>query len=238
MTDDRLILALDVPNAVAGLEMAQRLGDSVNFYKIGLGMLTGGGLALANELKQEHGKRIFLDMKLFDISATIEAAVRGLAQYDLDFLTVHGDPHVVRAAKEGAGGSDLKILAVTILTSLDRADLDASLIQPGDIHDLVQTRAARAFEAGADGVIASPHEAATIRALPEAQGRLIVTPGVRPAGADHGDQKRVATPASAIANGADHIVVGRPVWMAADPRAAANEILSEMASPQAKYPNN
>ncbi|WP_223424151.1 orotidine-5'-phosphate decarboxylase [Tateyamaria pelophila] len=237
MADDRLIVALDVPNALAGLDLAQRLGDSVSFYKIGLGMLTGGGLALANELKQEHGKRIFLDMKLFDIGATVEAAVRGLAQFDLDFLTVHGDPHVVRAAKEGASGSDMKILAVTILTSLDRADLDASLIQAGDIADLVQTRAARAFEAGADGVIASPHEAATIRALPEAQDRLIVTPGVRPAGADLGDQKRVATPANAIANGADHLVVGRPVWTAADPRAAAVAIVSEMASPQAKSPN-
>lgn len=237
MTDDRLIVALDVPNAVAGLDLAQRLGDSVGFYKIGLGMLTGGGLALANELKQEHGKRIFLDMKLFDISATIEAAVRGLAQFDLDFLTVHGDPHVVRAAKEGAAGSDLKILAVTILTSLDRADLDASLIEAGDIADLVQTRAGRAFDAGADGVIASPHEAATIRALPEAKGRLIVTPGVRPAGAEHGDQKRVATPASAIANGADHIVVGRPVWTAPDPRAAATAIVAEMTSPQAQSPN-
>lgn len=237
MADDRLIVALDVPNAVAGLDMAQRLGDSVGFYKIGLGMLTGGGLALANELKQEHNKRIFLDMKLFDIGATVEAAVRGLAQFDLDFLTVHGDPHVVRAAKEGAAGSDMKILAVTILTSLDRADLDASLIQAGDIADLVQTRAARAFEAGADGVIASPHEAATIRALSEAQDRLIVTPGVRPAGADLGDQKRVATPASAIANGADHLVVGRPVWQAADPRAAADAIVSEMVSPQAHSPN-
>ncbi|MFK7763780.1 MAG: orotidine 5'-phosphate decarboxylase / HUMPS family protein, partial [Roseobacter sp.] len=98
MSDDRLIVALDVPNAVAGLELASQLGDSVSFYKIGLGMLTGGGLALANELKQEHDKRIFLDMKLFDIGATVEAAVRGLAQFDLDFLTVHGDPHVVRAA--------------------------------------------------------------------------------------------------------------------------------------------
>ena len=103
MSDDRLIVALDVPNALEGLELATRIGDAVGFYKIGLGMLTGGGLALANELKQEHGKRIFLDMKLFDIGATVEAAVRGLAQYDLDFLTVHGDPHVVRAAMAGRG---------------------------------------------------------------------------------------------------------------------------------------
>ena len=224
--DDRLIVALDVPDALAGLELARTLGDSVSFYKIGLGMLTGGGLALANELKQDHGKRIFLDMKLFDIGATIEAAVRGLARYDIDFLTVHGDPYVVRAAKQGAAGSGLKILAVTILTSLDRADLDAGLIRDGDLHELTVERAARAFDAGADGVIASPREAAAIRALPGAG--LIVTPGVRPAGAALGDQKRVETPAAAIAAGADHLVVGRPIWQAADPRATAQAILSEI----------
>jgi len=229
MSDDRLIVALDVPHAVAGLELTQKLGDAVGFYKIGLGMLTGGGLALANELKQEHGKRIFLDLKLFDIGATVEAAVRGLAQFDLDFLTVHGDPHVVAAAKQGAAGTNMKILAVTILTSLDRADLDAALIQPGDIGDLVQTRAGRALDAGADGVIASPQEAAAIRALPEAANKLIVTPGVRPQGAALGDQKRVATPAQAIADGVDHIVVGRPIWQADDPAAAARAVLSEIS---------
>ena len=228
MPDDRLILALDVPNALQGLRLAETLGDAVNFYKIGLGMLTGGGLALANELKDEHGKRIFLDMKLFDISATIEAAVRGLASFGHDFLTVHGDPHVVQAARNGVGGSGMKILAVTILTSLDRADLDAALIKPGSIADLVQERAGRAFDAGADGVIASPHEAALIRALPESMGKLIVTPGVRPADAVHGDQKRVATPRQAITNGADHIVVGRPIWTAADPRAAALAIVADL----------
>ena len=228
MADDRLIVALDVPDAVSGLKLADELGDAVSFYKIGLGMLTGGGLALAMELKDERGKKIFLDMKLFDIGATVEAAVRGLAQFDLDFLTVHGDPHVVRAAQEGKGGKDLKILAVTILTSLDRADLDAGLIKPGDVQDLVLERAARAFEAGADGVIASPQEAALIRALPESKGRLIVTPGVRPAGAALGDQKRVATPAQAIADGANHIVVGRPIWQASDPREAAQAVLAEL----------
>lgn len=227
-SDDRLIVALDVPNAVAGLELAGRIGDAVGFYKIGLGMLTGGGLALANELKQEHGKRIFLDMKLFDIGATVEAAVRGLAQFDLDFLTVHGDPQVVRAAKEGASGKDLKILAVTILTSLDRADLDAAMIVPGDMEEIVATRAARALDAGADGVIASAQEARLIRGLPEATGKLIVTPGIRPAGAAAGDQKRIVTPADAVSNGADHIVVGRPVWQAEDPRAAAQDIVSEL----------
>ena len=228
MADDRLIVALDVPNAHAALEMTQAIGDAVNFYKIGLGMLTTGGLALANELIQEHGKRIFLDMKLFDIGATVESAVRGLAQFDLDFLTVHGDPHVIDAAKQGAAGSNLKILGVTILTSLDRTDLDNCLIQRGDIKDLVITRAAKAFEAGADGVIASPQEATLIRALPEAKGRLIVTPGVRPTGAALGDQKRVATPFEAIDDGADHIVVGRPVWTAKSPAQAAKDIIASL----------
>ncbi|EPX77912.1 orotidine-5'-phosphate decarboxylase [Litoreibacter arenae] len=228
MSDDRLIVAIDLPNALAGLELSKQLGDSVSFYKIGLGMLTGGGLALANELKDEHGKRIFLDMKLFDISATVEAAVRGLAQFGHDFLTVHGDPHVVRAAKEGASGTNLKILGVTVLTSLDRSDLDDGCMKAGDIHEITLERAAKAFDAGADGVIASPQEAAAIRALPEASGRLIVTPGVRPSGADLGDQKRVATPASAIGDGADHIVVGRPIWQAANPRDAAQAILTEL----------
>ena len=237
MADDKLIMAMDMPNAIEALKMAEQLGDAVNFYKIGLGMLTGGGLALANELKAELGKRIFLDMKLFDIGATVEHAVRGIAQFDLDFLTVHGDPYVVRAAKEGAVGKDLKILAVTILTSLDRADLNDALIKPGDIADLVAERAGKAFDAGADGVIASPQEAAVIRALPEAKGKLIVTPGVRTTGADLGDQKRIATPAQAIANGADHVVVGRPIWTAHSPRDAALSILAELASPQAERPN-
>ncbi|MCC5962053.1 MAG: orotidine-5'-phosphate decarboxylase [Rhodobacteraceae bacterium] len=227
--DDRLIVALDVPNALAGLELARALGPDVSFYKIGLGMLTGGGLALANELKQEHGKRIFLDMKFFDIGATVEAAVRGIAGYDLDFLTVQGDPHVVRAAREGAAGSNLKILAVTVLTSLDRSDLDDGMIRAGDLAEITLERAARAFEAGADGVIASPQEAQAIRAMPLAAGKLIVTPGVRPAGAAPGDQKRIATPAAALADGADHIVIGRPIWQASDPRAAAQAVLSEIA---------
>jgi orotidine-5'-phosphate decarboxylase len=237
LADDRLIVALDVANALEGLALAERLGDAVSFYKIGLGMITTGGLALARELKDEHGKRIFLDMKFFDIGATVEKAVRGVAQFDLDFLTVQGDPHVVRAAKEGASGKDLKILAVTILTSLDRGDLDDGMMKPGDMADMVVERAARALDAGADGVICSPQEAAAIRALPQSQGRLIVTPGVRPAGADKGDQKRIMTPAQAVAAGVDHIVVGRPVWQAPDPAAAARAIIAEMRSPQASRPN-
>jgi orotidine-5'-phosphate decarboxylase len=227
MPDDRLIVGLDLPDALQCLAMADRLGDEVSFYKIGLGMLTGGGLAVANELK-DRGKRIFLDLKLFDISATIEAATRGVAAYGLDFLTVHGDPHVVRAAIAGRGDAPTRILAVTILTSLDRADLDACLIRDGAIPDLVTERARQAFLAGADGVIASPHEAAAIRALPEAEGRLIVTPGIRLASVAGDDQKRIATPADAIRAGADHIVVGRPVWAAPDPLAAARAILADL----------
>ncbi|MFN3259424.1 MAG: orotidine-5'-phosphate decarboxylase [Pikeienuella sp.] len=230
MSDPRLIVALDppnVPHALAGEAMADRLGDAVSFYKIGLGMLTGGGLALAMELKG-RGKRVFLDMKLFDIGATVEAAVSGLAAFDLDFLTVHGDPSVVRAAARGRGASGMKILAVTVLTSSDRGDLDEAMIRAGDVPGIVLERARRAFEAGADGVIASPLEAAAIRALPEAAGRLIVCPGVRPAGAAMGDQKRIATPAAALAAGADHIVVGRPVTEAPDPAGAALAILREI----------
>ncbi len=228
-TRDRLIVALDLPHAVAGLDMAERLGDAVGFYKIGLGMLTGGGFALANELK-EKGNRTFIDLKLFDIGATVEAAVRGIAEFGHDFLTVHGDPHVVRAAVRGRGEASLKILAVTILTSLDRSDLDDGMIVEGEVGVLGVERARRAFIAGADGIIASPKEAAAIRALPEASGRLIVTPGVRPAGAALGDQKRVETPKAAILAGADHIVVGRPIWQANDPKAAAESIQAEIAA--------
>ena len=227
MPDDRLIVGLDLPDALQCLALAERLGDEVSFYKIGLGMLTGGGLAVANELK-DRGKRIFLDLKLFDISATIQAATRGVAAFGLDFLTVHGDPHVVRAAVAGRGDAPTRILAVTILTSLDRADLDACLIRDGAIPDLVTERARQAFLAGADGVIASPGEAAAIRALPEAEGRLIVTPGIRLASVAGDDQKRIATPADAIRAGADHIVVGRPVWAAPDPLAAARAILADL----------
>lgn len=226
--DDRLIVALDLPDALSGLALADRLGDAVSFYKVGLGMLTGGGLALARELKDERGKRVFLDLKLFDIGATVEAAVRGLARFDLDFLTVHGDPQVVRAAAEGASGSSLRILAVTVLTSLDRADLDAGLIRAGTVEEIAIERAARALAAGAHGVIASAREARAIRALSEARGRLIVTPGIRPEGAAMGDQKRIETPRAALLAGADHIVVGRPVWQAADPAAAVQAILATL----------
>ena len=144
--DDRLIVALDLPNALEGLRLAETLGDRVSFYKIGLGMLTGGGLALADELTT-LGKRVFLDMKLFDIGATVTAAVSGLVQYDLSFLTVHGDPHVVRAAVAGRGDKSTKILAVTILTSLDRTDHDLALMREGSMEALVLERARLALEA-------------------------------------------------------------------------------------------
>ncbi|MEM6971334.1 MAG: orotidine-5'-phosphate decarboxylase [Pseudomonadota bacterium] len=227
--DERLIVALDLPNALVAGQLAERLGNTVAFYKIGLGMLTGGGLALANELKQA-GKRVFLDMKLYDIGNTVESAVRGLAQFDLDFLTVHGDPQVVRAAVAGRGDAATRILAVTVLTSLDRGDLDEMMIEAGAVPAITIERARRALAAGADGLIASPQEAAAIRALPDAEGRLIVTPGVRPVGAAMGDQKRVASPGAALDAGADHVVVGRPIYGANDPVAAARAIQAEIAA--------
>ena len=230
MSDDRLIVALDVPNIIAGMDIVNKLGKTVSFYKIGLEMLTGGGLALADELKQEHNKKIFLDLKLFDIGATVEAAVKGIAKYELDFLTVHGDTNVVEAAKEGAAGSNLKILAVTILTSLDREDVTANMYKAGKMSDLVVERADRAFQAGADGVIASPLESKRIRNLVSSSGKLIVTPGVRPKGADLGDQKRIATPSIAIKNGSNHIVIGRPIIKSFDPKAAAQNVLDEISS--------
>jgi orotidine-5'-phosphate decarboxylase len=228
MADDRLIVGLDLADPAAARAMVATLGDAVGFYKIGLGLVPSGGLELAQALKGQ-GLRIFLDLKLFDIGATVTAAVRGLRPLAPDFLTVHGDPHVVRAAVEGRGDAPIRLLAVTVLTSLDRGDLDEAMIVPGAVPDIVVERAARALAAGADGVIASPNEAARIRALPEAAGRLVVTPGVRPTGAAAGDQKRIATPSAALAAGADHLVVGRPILRADDPRAAARAILEEMA---------
>ncbi|MCY4305556.1 MAG: orotidine-5'-phosphate decarboxylase [Aestuariivita sp.] len=228
MMDDRLIIALDTSDSNAGLRLATTLNDVASFFKIGLGMISTGGLTLAKMLKQEQAKRIFLDLKLFDISATIEAAVRNLSKFDFDFLTVHGDPHVIRAAKEGASGTNLRILAVTILTSLDRNDLNDSLIKEGKVSDLVLERTVRALEAGADGVIASPQEAALIRALPQTEQNLVVTPGIRSKKAKKNDQKRIATPLEAIQNGADHIVVGRPIYQASNPVAITQEILTEI----------
>lgn len=227
---ERLIVALDAPDLDDSRALRARLGSAARFYKIGLGSLAQGGLDFAREIKEEGG-RVFLDVKLFDIGATVEAAVRSLTRrVGPDLLTVHGDPPVVRAAAEGRGAGATKILAVTVLTSLDRADLDSMLIREGDLAELTVERARRALAAGADGLIASPQEAARIRALPEAAGKLIVTPGVRPAGSALGDQKRVATPAEALKSGADHLVIGRPIWAAADPRAAAEAAQAEIAA--------
>ncbi len=234
--DDRIIVALDLPNLIECEAMVKELGDSVNFYKIGLGMLCEGGLGLAIELKNQ-GKRIFLDMKFFDIGTTVEKAVRGLIPYNLDFLTVHGDPYVVHGAVKGRGDSNMKILAVTFLTSLTRNDLDRALIKnkinnSTDMGTFVVERARLALLAGADAVIASPHEAAAIRHLPEARGKLIVTPGVRPTGTDINDQKRTTTPARAIENGADHIVIGRPILEAQNPRGEILKIIEELNKPK------
>lgn len=230
MPDDRLIVGLDLPDADAARALATSLGTEVGFYKIGLGLLATGGLDLARALKAE-GKRVFLDMKLFDIGATVTAAARSLAaSVAPDFLTVQGDPHVVRAAVAGRGEAPTRILAVTVLTSLDRADLDGAMTVQGSVSDIVVERARRAFAAGADGIIASPNEAARLRALPEARGKLIVTPGIRPAGSATGDQKRIATPTDALAAGSDHLVVGRPITASKDPAAAVRGILAEIAT--------
>ena len=233
---DRLIVALDTDNAKSAHACTVRLGDTVGFYKIGLGLLANGGLSLAAELKTK-GKRVFLDLKLFDIASTVERAVRALVQHlDPDFLTVHGDPQVVAAAVRARGKADTRILAVTILTNLQRKDLDGMLIAAGDIESTVRSRAERALASGANGLIASPREITALRRLPTCMDRLLVTPGIRPTGAKPDDQKRRATPAEAIGWGADHIVVGRPILEAPDPAAAAEEILNEIRDATAPPP--
>jgi orotidine-5'-phosphate decarboxylase len=223
---DRLIVALDVPSAEAARRLVDQLGDSVGVHKIGLELLFSGGFALASELAARGG-RVFVDAKLLDIEATVERATAAVASTGAEFLTVHAlDRKTLDAAVRGRGDSHLKLLGVTVLTNLDAADL----VQQGtDIPpaELVLHRAMLAKEAGFDGVVASGQEAAAIR---EAAGRdlIIVTPGIRPKGSAAGDQARVATPASAIAAGADYLVVGRPITAADDPRAAALAIAAEI----------
>ena len=229
MSDRRLICALDLPTADEARALTDRLGEAVTFYKVGLQLFATDGMALARDLKAD-GKQVFLDWKLHDIGATVEMAAAALAGSGCDLLTVHARPQVMAAARKGVEGSGLKILGVTVLTSLTDADLTA------DDHslsaaDLVALRVRQALDAGIDGVVSSPHEAAQVRALAEAAGRpdfLIVTPGVRPAGAALDDQARAATPASALQAGATHLVVGRPITAAPDPRAAAEAIVQEM----------
>jgi len=224
----RLIVALDVPAAEAARALTARLGDSVGFYKIGLELLFGGGLQLASELKSQ-GKRIFIDMKLLDIGNTVEKATIQIAALGLDFLTVHGhDRKTMDAAVRGRGASSLKLLAVTVLTNLDAADLaeQGMTLTPSE---LVLKRTRLALATGFDGVIASGAEAAGVGAIAR-PGFLIVTPGIRPVGGAAGDQARVTTPSDAIAAGATHLVVGRPITAASDPRAAAEAIVAEMTA--------
>ncbi len=218
----RMFVALDVPDVSRAQALVQRLGDEAQCYKIGLELLFGGGLEFAQGLKA-GGRDVFLDMKLLDIANTVEKAAANIAGLGLDYLTVHGhDRKTLDAAVRGRGGAGLKLLAVTVLTSLDKADLEEQGISGRGPADLVVHRAGLAKEAGFDGVIASGQEAALVR---EAVGPdfLIVTPGIRLPGGEAGDQARVMTPEKAIAQGATHLVVGRPISTAIDPAAAARQ---------------
>ncbi len=223
---ERLIFAMDVPNVERARRLADELGDAVHFYKLGLElMMSGGFFELVDELAA-RGKRIFADLKFFDVPATVAAAVRSLGQRGITFATVHGNQSIMEAAAEAKG--DVGILAVTVLTSLDRGDLD-DLGFTCDVEALVLSRARRALEAGCDGVISSGLEAPKLRE--HIDGRLlVVTPGIRPVdNRPEDDQKRVVTVDQAFANGADYIVVGRPIRDAASPRAAAEAIQATIA---------
>lgn len=224
---DRLIIALDTPTVRQARDIIGRLGADGRFYKIGYQVMPVGGIELARELSAA-GKKVFLDFKFHDIGATVERGVRSVAKLGADFLTVHAEPDVLKGAVAGRGGDRrLKLLAVTVLTSLTEESLRVSGIAMR-LEDLVLKRAEFAAEAGVDGVVASAKEAAAIKAR-FGDALLIVTPGVRPAGAAADDQKRVATPAEAIRAGADYLVVGRPILGAADPAEAAREIVNEIS---------
>ncbi len=225
---DRLILALDVPSIVAAEAMVERLGDAVGFYKIGYQLAFAGGLPLAENLVRT-GKRVFLDLKLHDIGNTVARGVESVAKLGATFLTVHAYPQTMHAAVEARGMSGLRILAVTVLTSYDDADLAAAGYD-FTVRELVAERASQACDIGVDGLVCSAEEAAVLR--PKVGALVLVTPGIRPAGADAGDQKRVMTPAKAIAAGADYLVVGRPILAAPDPKAAAERIVAEIAAAQ------
>lgn len=225
---DKLIVALDYSNAAEARALVERLGDSVSFYKVGLELLFHDGLALAHDLKA-GGKRVFLDMKFLDIGNTVEKAVAAVAGFGFDFLTIHGtDSKTMRAAVKGRGSAPLKLLAVTVLTSLDQNDLGEQGISLSP-RDLVLRRAKLARDAGCDGVIASGQEAGAVRAA-VGPGFLIVTPGIRLPGGDAGDQTRITTPEDALRAGADHLVVGRPITAASDPKAAAERVLEHVAA--------
>jgi orotidine-5'-phosphate decarboxylase len=229
MSDSRLILPLDLPTRAEAEAIVETLDDAVSFYKIGLQLLATEGMALARDLKA-RGKSLFLDWKLHDIGATVEKATAALAATGIcDLLTVHAEPQVMEAAVKGkAGDRSVKILGVTVLTSLTDADLNDLGYGLG-VQALVERRIRQALEAGADGVVASPHEAAMARRI-GGEGFLVVTPGVRPAWAGKDDQARASEPAQALRAGASHLVCGRPITAAPDPRAAALRIVEEMAS--------
>lgn len=225
-SDPRCFVALDLPTVDEAEAMVDRLGDAVQSYKIGLQLLPIGGVKLGQRLKA-RGKHVFYDFKFHDIGATVEKATRSLAGLNADLLTVHARPDVMRSAVSGRGEAALKILGVTVLTSLDRQAL-RDIGYNDNAEDLVMRRVEQALEAGIDGVVSSPLEAAAIRAVVP-DHFLVVTPGVRPKGASAGDQKRIATPAAALEAGATHLVIGRPITQAPDPRAAALAIAQEMA---------
>ncbi len=227
---DRLIVALDVSSVEAAQAMVARLGDAVSFYKIGYQLAFAGGLPYAQTLIGA-GKRVFLDLKLHDIGATVANGVKSVASLGATFLTVHAYPQTMKAAVE-ARANGLRILAVTVLTSYDDNDLAAAGYNRS-VRKLVAERAAQAREIGVDGLVCSAEEAANLRAIVGPHISL-VTPGIRPAGADSGDQKRIMTPSAAIAAGADYLVVGRPIIAAADPKAAANAIVAEIAQQSAR----
>ncbi len=224
---DRLIVALDVPSIPAAASLVERLGDAVSFYKIGYQLAFAGGMALAETLVGA-GKQVFLDLKLHDIGNTVEKGVESVARMGATFVTVHAYPQTMKAAVAARGGAGLRILAVTVLTSYDDADLEAAGYALG-VSSLVARRAAQAREIGVDGLVCSAEEAAALRSL-VGTSMMLVTPGIRPAGAAAGDQKRVMTPSRAIAAGADYLVVGRPIVEAADPKAAAEAIVAEIAA--------
>jgi orotidine-5'-phosphate decarboxylase len=227
---EKLIVALDVPTVAEAEAMVARLGDTVTFYKVGMQLQFAGGLAFAESLARS-GKSVFLDVKLLDIDNTIEGAVENIARMGMRFVTIHAYPKAMRAAVAARGNAKLGLLGVTVLTSMDDADL-AAAGYAGKVRDLVLKRAADAKAAGMTGVIAAPTEAAEIRRL-VGPDFLIVTPGIRTAGSEAGDQKRIMTPEAAIRAGADHLVVGRPVTAAPDPRKAAEAILREIESANA-----
>jgi orotidine-5'-phosphate decarboxylase len=223
---DRLIVALDVSSIADAEAMVERIGDAVSFYKIGYQLAFAGGLPFARDLIR-MGKQVFVDLKLHDIGNTVAKGVESVAKLGATFLTVHAYPQTMHAAVDARKGSGLRILAVTVLTSYDDADLAAAGYD-FTVPELVAERAAQARDIGVDGLVCSGEEAARLRAIASA-GMVLVIPGIRPAGADKGDQKRIVTPTAAIGAGADYLVVGRPVIAAPDPKAAAEAIVAEIA---------